>query len=138
MDALTCSVCGGKLVMQVGGLAKCEYCGLEYSTESLREKVMEIKGTVNVQGIASADNILQRAKAYHEAGDFDRAKEYYNRYLDLNPLDEEVQKTVYELEHPSPNRFICQVCGYIYEKPEPPHNCPVCNAPSEKFKGDFK
>ena len=38
MELLMCDVCGGKLVMQEGKIAKCEYCGLEYSTESLREK----------------------------------------------------------------------------------------------------
>lgn len=34
--------------MQAGKIAKCEDCGLEYSTESLSEKVMEIKGAANV------------------------------------------------------------------------------------------
>ncbi len=31
-------------------------------------------------------------------------------------------------------KFICQVCGYVYEGDNPPERCPVCNAPAEKFK----
>lgn len=88
MEVLKCDVCGGRLVMQAGKIAKCEYCGLEYSTESLCEKVMEIKGTVNVQGIASAENILIRANEFYEHGDIDKALEYYDKYLDLKPQDE--------------------------------------------------
>ena len=32
-------------------------------------------------------------------------------------------------------KFICTVCGYIYEGAEAPEKCPVCNAPKSKFKG---
>ncbi|MEM3927132.1 MAG: rubredoxin [Desulfurococcaceae archaeon] len=28
----------------------------------------------------------------------------------------------------------CQVCGLIYEAPEPPEKCPKCGAPREQFK----
>ncbi len=31
-------------------------------------------------------------------------------------------------------KFICTVCGYIHEGPEPPERCPVCKAPASKFK----
>ena len=31
-------------------------------------------------------------------------------------------------------KFICTVCGYIYEGAEAPEKCPVCNAPKSKFK----
>lgn len=30
-------------------------------------------------------------------------------------------------------KFVCQVCGYIYEGPEPPKECPMCKAPASKF-----
>ena len=30
-------------------------------------------------------------------------------------------------------KWICSVCGYTYEGPEPPAQCPQCKAPSEKF-----
>ena len=31
-------------------------------------------------------------------------------------------------------KFICTVCGYIHEGPEPPERCPMCNVPASKFK----
>ena len=31
-------------------------------------------------------------------------------------------------------KFICTVCGYIYEGTEAPESCPVCHAKAEKFK----
>ena len=31
-------------------------------------------------------------------------------------------------------KFICTVCGYIYEGTEAPAECPVCHAKAEKFK----
>ncbi len=30
-------------------------------------------------------------------------------------------------------KFVCSVCGYIYEGEEPPAECPVCHAPGSKF-----
>ena len=31
-------------------------------------------------------------------------------------------------------KFVCTVCGYVYEGMEPPEICPVCKAPADKFK----
>lgn len=30
-------------------------------------------------------------------------------------------------------KFVCSVCGYVYEGDEPPETCPQCGAPKEKF-----
>jgi len=30
-------------------------------------------------------------------------------------------------------KYVCLVCGYVYEGEEPPESCPVCGAPSSKF-----
>ena len=31
-------------------------------------------------------------------------------------------------------KFVCTVCGYVHEGPEPPETCPVCKKPTEFFK----
>lgn len=31
-------------------------------------------------------------------------------------------------------KFVCTVCGYVYEGERPPEKCPVCGAPADKFK----
>ena len=30
-------------------------------------------------------------------------------------------------------KFVCSVCGYVYEGDEAPAQCPQCKAPKEKF-----
>ena len=30
-------------------------------------------------------------------------------------------------------KFVCSVCGYVYEGAEAPEVCPICKAPKEKF-----
>ena len=30
-------------------------------------------------------------------------------------------------------KFVCQVCGYVYEGTEAPAECPICHAPASKF-----
>ena len=32
------------------------------------------------------------------------------------------------------DKWVCKVCGYIYEGAEPPAECPVCHAPASQFK----
>ena len=31
-------------------------------------------------------------------------------------------------------KFVCYVCGYVYEGEAAPAECPICHAPAEKFK----
>ena len=31
-------------------------------------------------------------------------------------------------------KWICKVCGYVYEGPEAPEFCPQCKAPKSKFQ----
>ncbi len=30
-------------------------------------------------------------------------------------------------------KFVCSVCGYVYEGDVPPAQCPICKAPADKF-----
>lgn len=31
------------------------------------------------------------------------------------------------------SKFVCSVCGYVYEGEAAPKECPICHAPAEKF-----
>ncbi len=31
-------------------------------------------------------------------------------------------------------KWVCSVCGYVYEGEQPPEKCPVCKAPASKFQ----
>lgn len=35
-------------------------------------------------------------------------------------------------------KFICTVCGYIYQGEEAPSECPICHQPKEKFKEEIE
>ena len=30
-------------------------------------------------------------------------------------------------------KWVCQICGYVYEGEQPPEKCPICKAPASKF-----
>ena len=30
-------------------------------------------------------------------------------------------------------KFVCSVCGYVYEGEKAPEECPICHAPADKF-----
>jgi rubrerythrin len=51
---------------------------------------------------------------------------------------EEVHAKLYKnaidhmIEERETSYYVCQVCGYVVDG-QPPDNCPVCNAPREKF-----
>ena len=30
-------------------------------------------------------------------------------------------------------KYVCPVCGYVHEGPEPPAECPICHVPGSKF-----
>ncbi|MBR1622539.1 MAG: NADH peroxidase, partial [Pseudobutyrivibrio sp.] len=31
-------------------------------------------------------------------------------------------------------KYVCSVCGYVYEGDNPPEECPVCHVGADKFK----
>ncbi len=39
-----------------------------------------------------------------------------------------------EPEAAKPVKWVCSVCGYVHEGPEPPEKCRVCKQPAEKFR----
>ncbi len=36
----------------------------------------------------------------------------------------------------APVRWVCTICGYVHEGPEPPEECPVCDAPAGLFEAE--
>ena len=30
-------------------------------------------------------------------------------------------------------KFVCSICGYVYEGDKAPEQCPICKAPASKF-----
>lgn len=102
MAALTCELCGGKLIGKPGGIFECDSCGMEYSTEWAKQKIQEIKGTVKVEGTVEVtgtvkldgpiaveggvniESLLKRGQLALEDGAWDAAAKFFDEALNLN------------------------------------------------------
>ncbi|SHI97349.1 hypothetical protein SAMN02745229_03920 [Butyrivibrio fibrisolvens DSM 3071] len=85
MGALVCDICGGKLVIGAGGIATCESCGTEYSPERVKEKAMEIRGTVSIDNSNMINNWIALADKAFESNNFQEAYDYYTKVLETDP-----------------------------------------------------
>lgn len=94
MAALVCDICGGKLLMQSGGVAKCDSCGMEYTKERIQEKVQEIKGVVKVdgpvetvKGDAEKERLIKTAQECFRKGAVDEANKMFRKISKDYPND---------------------------------------------------
>lgn len=99
MAALKCEICGGSLIlMNDTETFECESCGTKYPKRVLQKMYAEITGTVRVEGsvqvsgIASVTSLIQRAQEFEQGNNYEKAKEYYNRVLDIDPTNDEARQ----------------------------------------------
>ncbi len=92
---------------------RCKICGYEYVGEELPE-----------------DFICPLCK--HPAADFEKVS---------GNTPETIKKEEKKTEDNTMAKWVCSVCGYIYEGEAAPAQCPVCKVPAEKFnkvEGEIK
>ena len=78
-----CPQCGAELnTVDDRDFMFCSYCGSKVAFE---KQLVEISGTITVDGIASSDAVIDRAEFFMSSKDFDRAISYFDKALDLNP-----------------------------------------------------
>lgn len=91
MKALTCEMCGSTEIVRKDGLYVCQACGTKYSVEDAKKMMME--GTVKIDGPVKIDesenlsNLRTLAQRASEAKDWDRAYQYYEKILLMEPND---------------------------------------------------
>lgn len=138
---LECEVCGGKLIGKPGGIFECESCGMEYSTEWARQKIQEIKGTVkvegtvqvtgkvqveggtvNVEGAATKESLLKRAKMCCAEKDWNKAKELLEQVLNADPECGEAYLYRYLAgqKQPTPETLVAACTSYFVNFPTAP------------------
>lgn len=108
MKPLVCDICGGDLVVQAGGeKAVCSCCGIQYSLERIREKVLEIRGTVRVEGTVQTNQTGSREdvdqwrkllEKYYAAGDFQSANQIVKKILEAIPNDPQANQMYDDLQ----------------------------------------
>lgn len=90
MKQLVCEMCGSTDLVKQDGVFVCQFCGCKYSVEEAKKMMVEIEGTVEVTGTVKVDstdeieNLLIRAKQFEDENQIQKAREYYNRVLDID------------------------------------------------------
>ena len=89
MKALICDLCNGPLTIEAGGeFAVCEYCGVKYSMERLRQKVQAVTGTVEVvTGSAELERLCENAETLLRLGEYKRALDVFTDLTKQFPGD---------------------------------------------------
>ena len=88
MKAMVCEMCCGNEFVKTGGMYVCQYCGTKYDVEEARKLIVTVSGPVAVDGVATADNLMERAQEFFDKGDEARALEYLDRVLDIDAHNE--------------------------------------------------
>lgn len=86
--AAKCTQCGANIEVDDSKEAGiCQACGTPFATEKainyFNQSISIDKATINIQGV-DVNNILLRAQQFEIEGDIDKAKEYYNKVLDVD------------------------------------------------------
>lgn len=70
--------------MGTGGIASCDSCGMQYTQERMKEKVQEIKGTVQVDNSHLIENWMRMGSAAAEAGNNKEAYDYFAKVIEID------------------------------------------------------
>ena len=84
MNELTCEMCGSTNVVKEDGLFVCQSCGTKYSVEEAK-KIMQ--GTVTIDKSSEKENMKILAKRYYNNQEWEKADDYYDRIIELDPHD---------------------------------------------------
>lgn len=86
MKKMQCEVCGSREIKKINDTTfECQSCGIQYDKAEVQKLLVEITGEVKIDHSADIANTLQRAEQFLNDGDIEKAQEYYNRVLDLDP-----------------------------------------------------
>ena len=95
MKKMQCEVCGSNEIKKVGdGVFECQSCGVQYSKEEVQKLLVEITGKVKIDHTDEVQNNIKRGNQYEQSGNPAKAKEYYNKALDLDADNVEAQENI--------------------------------------------
>jgi len=107
MKKMQCEVCGGATIKKVeDDLFECQNCGVQYNKGEVQKLLVEITGEVKIDHSEDAERMVKRAKQYEEKGNNEKAAEYYEKALDYDPDNEELQKNVNKDDDVLENQYV--------------------------------
>ncbi|MBQ1332340.1 MAG: 4Fe-4S binding protein [Lachnospiraceae bacterium] len=103
------------------------------SERLIAEDIMREAGYMLPQS-RNAHELLEELIADPPTADF--PKETAKKILETIPDNETKaeSKTESSKGEGAMTKWVCSVCGYVYEGEQPPEKCPLCGQPAEKFK----
>lgn len=84
MKAMVCEMCGSKDFVKQDGLFVCQFCGCKYSTEEAR-KLFNTDGKVEVDGISTCGQLLNRGNTYLKLEDYESAQNTFLEFINTYP-----------------------------------------------------
>ncbi|MDE6747239.1 MAG: TFIIB-type zinc finger domain-containing protein [Oscillospiraceae bacterium] len=84
MKAMICEMCGGRDLVKQDGLYVCQHCGCKYSTEEAR-KLFEVTGKVEVDGISTCEQLLEKGNTYLKFEDYKSAQNAFKEFINTYP-----------------------------------------------------
>ena len=85
MKEIICEMCGSNDIIKQEGVYVCQSCGTKYSPEEAKKLMVE--GTVTIDKSSEKENLKTLAKRYYENEEWEKADDYYDRIIELDPHD---------------------------------------------------
>ncbi len=85
MKEIICEMCGSNDIIKQEGVYVCQSCGTKYSPEEAKKLMVE--GTVTIDKSSEKENLKILAKRYYDNKEYEKADDYYDRIIELDPHD---------------------------------------------------
>ncbi|MBE6504463.1 MAG: hypothetical protein E7Z73_01785 [Methanobrevibacter millerae] len=85
MKEIICEMCGSNDIVKKEGVYVCQSCGTKYTPEEAKKLMVE--GTVTIDKSSEKENLKTLAKRYYDNEEFEKADDYYDRIIELDPHD---------------------------------------------------
>lgn len=89
MKQLICEMCGSTDLVKDNGIFVCQACGAKYSVEEAKKMMIDgtvdVKGTVKIDKTAEIDNLYNLAERVLSTSDINKAREYTDKILEIDP-----------------------------------------------------
>ena len=89
MKKMQCEVCGSTDIKKIDDTTfECQSCGVQYAKDEVQKLLVEVTGSVKIDRSEEIKNTLKRAENFEKEGNIQKAEQYYNAVLDLDPENE--------------------------------------------------